>query len=1299
MNTVYDLLNNLDKIDDIFNSKDYNLRGNVFEKTCALMIILNQFDKLTLLNGEEEIEDKKQYLKECKIVDGSLNGKIDIRTAYDGEYFVFFTCKFFDKEKDIDSYEVSKIISLCEVEENDNYHIGCFVRNKTEFLNKLNNSKSPDKEHIDKKFIFGLDDVMKRVNNIKTINKEIINKMLINDKSSLMLRDYQLELEKQITNKTILGCSPRTGKSYISAKNILRNNYKNVLILTPIINDTENQWKNDIFDKYIEFEDYNRIFVRSGKELLNQTFTDKNIILLSLQLLKTGDDNKLYQELSKQFKADLIIFDEQDFQGNTNKSKDIVNSLSHSNTNYLYLSGTYYKSIVNNPKFNKVIFTYNDLMKHYDDCPIPIYLTMRFEKKEYEEMKQILENISYNFSFTELFRISNKRFIHEEKIKEFINKFISGNQNKYIDNKYSVRYRINQIYRQYNQTDNKYTQLWFLPVDGINDISCNLAEILLKDSYYKDYDIICINSKNKYYYSNSIKNRRIIKSDYKTFITNKEQMIQKNINKKGLVILAGDMMQRGISLSHVNVVMYLNDSDNYSLYTQKTYRCLTNEPDKKVGIIVDFDTNRIISLCANYCDGVIDNWDIERKIKYIYDNNLLNFDTDQLRLFDFNGIQSLNNIMEIWNENPINQLNIFKKLIEEEYGNLDININNELLKCFKNIDIKNSKDIENKVKENINERFDIVDTVENQEFKKDNIITKEEYEKVVKKETDEIINKKKLSKEILPYIIPLSCVLTYDNNENKFIKCLETIRDNKTLKDIFNNQCCIIWEHNCLLDVIINIVNNLDEITSNVSINNYITKIKYNLNKLLDNPNELFEFISECIKVKHCEREKNGEVPTPVNIVNKLLDELEKVNPNIFKQKLKWFDHSAGSGIFPICLYQRLIKYHNREDIINNMIYMSEYNEKNCYIIRLIFGKNCNLHNGDTLQLNIKEKWKIDNFDVILGNPPYNFNTLSVKETNIKRISQQKGNITIWPKFIDYSFDNLKENGYLISINPYPWLKVNHKNHYMTSKKIYYLELWNYEVSNKLFNANIDLSFILLQNTNNTDKTLTHKIYRGKNNLVFGDYVLLNDKNNIPVCYDNILNKLYNLTLKYGQINYVSYNKSDFKQNNKLLSINKKDCDKTINDVVDEEYIKNHKNKNYGLETYTFKTKYIYRLLDEDRDNKKYTKLILCYKSGLKYGYIDDGNLSVVGRNNYYIVDNIDNLKILQKYLNLNFVELINQSLKFNSNFVDKIIWEFIPNILNFDEIKNIKDVNEITNEFINKLFNFTEDENKIINK
>lgn len=215
---------------------------------------------------------------------------------------------------------------------------------------------------------------------------------------------------------------------------------------------------------------------------------------------------------------------------------------------------------------------------------------------------------------------------------------------------------------------------------------------------------------------------------------------------------------------------------------------------------------------------------------------------------------------------------------------------------------------------------------------------------------------------------------------------------------------------------------------------------------------------------------------------------------------------------------------------------------------------------------------------------------------------------------------------------------------------------------------------------------------------MFSDNVLLKDDINIPVCYDNLLNKFYNLTLKYGQINYESYNKSDFKQNNKMLSINKKDSEKKYNDVVSEEYIKNNSDKKFGLETCTFKNKYIYRLLEEDRDNKQYTKLILCYKSGLKYGYIDEGKLSVVGRNNYYIVDEVNNLKILQKYLSLNFVELINQSLKFNSNFVDNIIWNFIPNILNFEEIRDV-DVNDIDNDFINKLFKLTNDEIKIVNK
>ena len=51
---------------------------------------------------------------------------------------------------------------------------------------------------------------------------------------------------------------------------------------------------------------------------------------------------------------------------------------------------------------------------------------------------------------------------------------------------------------------------------------------------------------------------------------------------------------------------------------------------------------------------------------------------------------------------------------------------------------------------------------------------------------------------------------------------------------------------------------------------------------------------------------------------------------------------------------------------------MSEYNKKNIFLLEIIFGKNSNINEDDTLKLNIKEKWNINKFDVILGNPPYN---------------------------------------------------------------------------------------------------------------------------------------------------------------------------------------------------------------------------------------------------------------------------------------------------------------------------------------
>jgi len=159
------------------------------------------------------------------------------------------------------------------------------------------------------------------------------------------------------------------------------------------------------------------------------------------------------------------------------------------------------------------------------------------------------------------------------------------------------------------------------------------------------------------------------------------------------------------------------------------------------------------------------------------------------------------------------------------------------------------------------------------------------------------------------------------------------------------------------------------------------------MSSLLDNPKELIKFINDRIKPKKEEKRKYGEVFTPLFFINEMLDELGiYYGYDLFKDpNLKWFDPAVGIGNFLIIIYQRLMrglkqKIPNKADrkkhIIENMLYASELNEKNCLIYQNIFNPRgeytLNFNAGDSLELDIKKKWDLDGFDIIIGNPPYN---------------------------------------------------------------------------------------------------------------------------------------------------------------------------------------------------------------------------------------------------------------------------------------------------------------------------------------
>ena len=164
------------------------------------------------------------------------------------------------------------------------------------------------------------------------------------------------------------------------------------------------------------------------------------------------------------------------------------------------------------------------------------------------------------------------------------------------------------------------------------------------------------------------------------------------------------------------------------------------------------------------------------------------------------------------------------------------------------------------------------------------------------------------------------------------------------------------------------------------------------LQSLIDKPKELLEIINECLKPKEVEKKQFGEVFTPMDFINNyMLKDLEnhyqtKYKKDIWSQpNLTWYDTSTGMGNFPIAIYYKLMEglkksipdiKKRKKHIIENMLYMSELNKKNCYVIKQVFNINneykLNLYEGDSLKFDMKKVFKKDSFDIIIGNPPYN---------------------------------------------------------------------------------------------------------------------------------------------------------------------------------------------------------------------------------------------------------------------------------------------------------------------------------------
>jgi len=436
------------------------------------------------------------------------------------------------------------------------------------------------------------------------------------------------------------------------------------------------------------------------------------------------------------------------------------------------------------------------------------------------------------------------------------------------------------------------------------------------------------------------------------------------------------------------------------------------------------------------------------------------------------------------------------------------------------------------------------------------------------------------------------------------------------------------------------------------------------------------ELIIECLKPKDIEKKQFGEVFTPMNLVNEMLDKLPK---EVWKNKnLKWLDPATGMGNFPIAVYLRLIETlkevivnekERKKHILENMLYMSELNKKNVLICKQIFDINneykLNIYEGNSLNVDYNKEFKVKQFNIIVGNPPY-------------QDSNATGDNKLYLDFTKKSLDILINNGLLLFITPrniLEYLLLVEKNRKYIDD-FYQLKYLAIETSNKHFpKVGSTFAYFLIEKKIYYEKTIIEYMYCNKIETI---KIMLEKGFKIPRVLTKLdIEILSQLTSKTN--NYILH---DFMFDNKTQRIRKQHIDKNIVSIKETD-----KNKIKIIDTINkttpFPGKYYYYNLKDNDFNKD--KLILS-KKGYLMPYVDKTKSYTYSDNFKYIIDDdIEQIKLL-----------------FESTIVKYLLFQYSKN--GFDSIDIIKTINKknlknikIENELY-KLYNLTEEHINHIN-
>jgi hypothetical protein len=339
----------------------------------------------------------------------------------------------------------------------------------------------------------------------------------------------------------------------------------------------------------------------------------------------------------------------------------------------------------------------------------------------------------------------------------------------------------------------------------------------------------------------------------------------------------------------------------------------------------------------------------------------------------------------------------------------------------------------------------------------------------------------------------------------------------------------------------------------------------------------------------HDERKDTfGEVHTPMHLIDEILDAIPQ--SAFTHSEWKWLEPSAGAGNFALGLYLRLLKglskkipsiEKRKRHILDNMLYLVEYNKDNVALLKKRFGTSCHIIHADFLEYSFKGL----QFDGVVGNPPFQV----PKKTRYKG---SVGNRTLWPFFIRKILENglLKPNRYFGFLTPSSWRRPHSKDYSLMvqDNHLHYLHIFSKKEGKTMLGVQTRFDIYVVQKGNHhkglstviDEKGARHEIDLGKwpflPNYAYAKFrkVLVPENKGIPIlfdssCYDarnlsknktkrNSIPVVHNITRKGLGIQYGKKRCAHLHKPKVLLNFNEKQY--PVNDYLGK----------YGMSQLTF---------------------------------------------------------------------------------------------------------------------------------